>query len=37
MTFGHAPFAQSWFEKGDRWHLDMVQERMPQTIVEPRT
>lgn len=34
LTFGHAPFAQSWVEKGDRWHLDMVQERMPQTIVE---
>lgn len=34
MSFGHAPFAQSWFEKGARWHLDMVQERMPQTIVE---
>jgi hypothetical protein len=34
MAFGHAPFAQSWFEKGDRWHLDMVQERMPSTIVD---
>jgi hypothetical protein len=34
MTFGHAPFAQSWLEKGGRWHLDMVQERMPQTIVD---
>jgi hypothetical protein len=34
LTFGHAPFAQSWIEKGNRWHLDMVQERMPQTIVD---
>lgn len=35
MTFGHAPFAQQW-QIGDdgKYRLEMVQERMPQTIGE---
>ncbi|WP_375490236.1 hypothetical protein [uncultured Jatrophihabitans sp.] len=36
LKYGHGPFAQSWVQErvGQRrtWRLDMVQERMPQTI-----
>lgn len=30
--FGHAFFEQAWTERDGGWSLDMVQERMPQTI-----
>lgn len=31
-TYGHAFFEQAWREENGRWRLDVVQERMPQTI-----
>lgn len=31
-VFGHAFFEQNWVQADSRWSLDMVQERMPQTI-----
>lgn len=34
LKYGHAPFAQSWVERAGMWRLDMVQERMPQTITD---
>lgn len=34
LKYGHAPFAQSWIESDGMWRLDMVQERMPQTIAD---
>lgn len=32
LTFGHAPYAQQWTEQDGKFRLEMVQERMPQTI-----
>lgn len=31
-TYGHAFFEQAWRDEGGRWRLDVIQERMPQTI-----
>lgn len=31
-TYGHAFFEQAWAEQGGRWRLEVVQERMPQTV-----
>jgi hypothetical protein len=31
-VYGHMFFEQAWAEQGGRWRLDVVQERMPQTV-----
>lgn len=34
LTFGHMFFEQEWAQRDGRWHLEQVQERMPQTVAE---